>query len=176
MDLDLSGKGHLYTDQLATIQRLNVSRHPAKKLSQIVASPLLKSLSLTQCSIHSLDGISRIAALAELSLWYNRSLCDVADLSSHKDSIRALSIGFCPKIADFSFLSQFSKLECLELVGRNSLPNLDFLRALNSLKTFTFDRNVLDGDLSPCLNIPCVHLLQNRKHYNLSDADLPKDR
>lgn len=174
VDLDLAGHGHIGTEQLATIQRLNVSRHPAKNLSQIVASPLLKNLSVTQCSIRSLDALSEVEALSELSLWYNRSLSDVSSLSSHNKSLRELSIGSCPKIADFSFLGQFSNLEHLELVGSNSLPDLSFLRTLKFLKTFTFDMNVLDGDLTPCLDIPCVHLLRNRKHYNLSDADLPK--
>lgn len=173
-DLDLAGQGHICTEQLETIQRLNVSRHPAKNLSQIIASPRLKSLSVTQCSLRSLDGISKADALCELSLWYNRSLSDVSDLRHHNKTLRMLSIGSCPKIVDFSFLEQFDNLEYLELVGGNSLPSLSFLTALKALKCFTFDINVLDGDLTPCLDIPCVHLLRNRKHFNLLDADLPK--
>lgn len=176
VDLDLAGQGHICTEQLTTIQRLNVSRHPAKELSQIVASPRLKSLDVTQCRIRSLDGISKAEALSKLSLWYNRSLSDVSDLFHHNKSLRMLSIGLCPKIADFSFMEQFENLEYLELVGSNSLPNLHFLTALKALKCFVFNVNVLDGDLTPCLDIPCVHLLRNRKHFNLSDADLPKAR
>lgn len=174
VDLDIAGHGHICTEQLETIRRLNVSRHPAKRISQIVASPVLKSLSVTQCSIRSLEGISKVKALSELSLWYNRSLSDVSDLFHHDKSLRMLSIGSCPKIADFSFLEQFDNLEYLELSGSNSLPNLKFLSAMKALKCFTFDMNVLNGDLTPCLDIPCVHLLRNRKHYNLSNADLPK--
>jgi hypothetical protein len=174
VDLDISGCGHRCTDRITSIQRLNVSRHPAKKLFQIVESPRLKSLNMTQCSIQSLDGISKAEALYELSLWHNRSLSDVSGLSSHNKSLRRLSIGSCPKITDFSFLKQFDNLEYLELVGSNSLPDLSFLLSLKSLKAFTFDMNVLDGDLTLCLNIPRVNLLRYRKHYNLTDADLPK--
>lgn len=174
VDLDLNGHGHNCTERLISIQRLNVFGNPSKNLPQIVTSPHLKSLSMTQCSIRSLDGISKAEALSELSLWYNRSLSDISDLIYHNKSLKMLSIGSCPKITDFSFLDQFNNLECLELVGSNSLPNLSFLSSLKSLKCFIFDMNVLDGDLTPCLDIPCVHLLRNRKHYNFSDTDLPK--
>ena len=34
--------------------------------------------------------------------------------------------------------------------------------------------NVLDGDLSNCLNLPHVVSCVNRKHYNLKDSQLPK--
>ncbi len=174
VDLDLAGKGHIGVDQLANVQRLNVSRHPAKDLSRIVTSPRLKSLSVTQCKIRTLDALCKVDELLELSLWHNRSLSDVSGLSSQCKSLKTLSIGSCPKITDFSFLGQLGQLEHLELVGSNLLPDLCFLREMKSLKTFTFDMDVLSGDLTPCLEIPCVHLLRNRKHYNLADADLPK--
>lgn len=41
------------------------------------------------------------------------------------------------------------------------------------LKTFTFSMNVQDGDLRPCLNLSYASC-QNKKHYNLKDAQLPK--
>jgi hypothetical protein len=45
---------------------------------------------------------------------------------------------------------------------------------MKNLKTFFFDYNVLDGDLSYCLNVPNVCCDRVRKHYNLKDTDLPK--
>lgn len=33
---------------------------------------------------------------------------------------------------------------------------------------------VEDGDLTPCLQVPYVHSVKNRKEYNLKDKDLPK--
>lgn len=34
--------------------------------------------------------------------------------------------------------------------------------------------NVVDGDLSDCLNLSYVYSEKDRKHYNLKDKELPK--
>ena len=36
--------------------------------------------------------------------------------------------------------------------------------------------NVLDGDLTPCLDIPYVTCIRDRRHYNLKDSALPKGK
>ena len=46
---------------------------------------------------------------------------------------------------------------------------------MKNLKTFIFNMNVKDGDLTPCLDLSYVSV-KNRKHYNLKDADLPKEQ
>lgn len=79
-----------------------------------------------------------------------------------------------PENFDFSPLYAMEKLEFLELCGSNLLPNLHFLGSLKNLKTFIFDYNVLDGDITPCLGISYVYCMRGRKHYNLKDKDLPK--
>lgn len=68
------------------------------------------------------------------------------------------------------------KLEYLWLTGSNSLPDLRFLKKMKKLKTFILDMNVLDGDLTPCLDIPYVTCGRDRRHYNLKDSALPKGK
>jgi hypothetical protein len=34
--------------------------------------------------------------------------------------------------------------------------------------------NVLDGNLTPCLDLSYVYSARSRKHYNLKDSKLPK--
>ena len=60
--------------------------------------------------------------------------------------------------------------------SRNVLPSLDFLKSMKRLSLFVFDMNVLDGDLSPCLEISHAESRRNRKHYNLKNQDLPKGK
>ena len=45
---------------------------------------------------------------------------------------------------------------------------------MKNLKTFKFDMNVQDGDLTLCLDLSYVSSLKNRKHYNLKNNELPK--
>ena len=91
-----------------------------------------------------------------------------------KKTLKALRIENCPKIEDFSVLGELENLELLELTGSNVLPNLDFIKTMKNLKTFICNMNVLDGDLTPCLNLSYVYVEPIRRHYNLKDADLPK--
>ncbi len=93
-----------------------------------------------------------------------------------RGTLKMLRIENCAKINDFSVLGELENLELLQLSGSNTLPNLDFLKTMRSLKTFIFNMNVLDGDLSPCLTLSYVHSGKDRKHYNLKDAVLPKDQ
>lgn len=109
-----------------------------------------------------------------LYLHYNRSLQDISALKKVKRTLRALRIENCPKINDFSVLGELENLELLELSGKNELPSLGFLKKMKNLKTFTFNMNVKDGDLTPCLDLSYVYSEKNRKHYNLKDTELPK--
>ena len=71
-------------------------------------------------------------------------------------------------------MGELNELELLELSGQNSLPSLAFIRNMPNLKALIFSMNVLDGDLSPCMNLLWAYSERNRKHYNLKDDDLPK--
>lgn len=122
----------------------------------------------------SLNGAESFPRLQCLYLYYNRSLQDISALSKIKGTLKALRIENCPNIKDFSVLSELENLELLQLSGKNVLPSLNFLKTMKNLKTFTFNMNVQDGDLSPCLNLSYVYSEKNRKHYNLKDKDLPK--
>ncbi len=110
-----------------------------------------------------------------LYLHYNRSLKDISALSKVKKTLKALRIENCSKIEDFSVLAELENLELLELSGSNTLPSLSFIKSMKNLKTFVFNMNVEDGDLTPCLNLSYVYSEKNRKNYNLKDKDLPKN-
>ena len=45
---------------------------------------------------------------------------------------------------------------------------------MKKLKSFIFNVNIEDGDLSLCKNIDYAFSQKNRKHYNYKDDDLPK--
>lgn len=173
-DLDIAGGGHINVNKLSGIRRLNVSRNSGKDLSGIVTSPSLESLNLTQCGIKSMQGVKDFVNLSELSLCHNKCVEDVFEIVQCADSLKSLSIDACPRITDFSFLERLYNLEYLELIGNNSLPNLEFLPKMKKLKCFIFSMNVVNGDLSNCRLIPYVYSMRNRKHYNLLDKELPK--
>ena len=169
-------KGTNYFNNITTLKSLNVSKYVGtnKDLTNLSDLKELDTLTLIQCKMESLNGIGNLNKIQCLYLYHNRSLKDIAALGEATKTLKALRIDSCSKIEDFSVLEKLENLELLQLSGNNKLPNLNFLKGMKNLKTFDFNMNVLDGDLSLCMNIGCVFSDINRKQYNIKDEDLPK--
>lgn len=179
VDLFVSvNKGTLNFGKVQSLKTLIITRFTGNNydLTDMFCSTQLDTLEMIQCGVRSLKGIGLSSKMQCVYLSYNRKLKDISALADVRDTLKALRIANCSQIEDFSVLEQLDNLELLELTGSNILPNLAFLRKMKNLKTFVFDMNVLDGDLTPCLGLSYVYSAKNRRHYNLRDIDLPKGR
>ena len=163
-------------NNIETLKSLGLTNYKGKDLAEAFSSIELDTLSVFQSKIKALDGIEKSQKLQCVYLYYNRFLQDICALKKVKNTLRALRIENCPNIDDFSVLQELENLELLELSGKNELPSLIFLKKMKSLKTFLFNMNVKDGDLTPCLNLSYVYSEKNRKHYNIKDKELPKNK
>lgn len=172
--ISVTNNGYKNYNTVKTLRSLGLSHYGERDLSGAFCSKVLDTLSLIQCKTVALDGIENSNKMQCLYLYHNRSLQDIRALEKVKNSLRALRIENCPKISDFSVLGKLENLELLQLSGKNELPDLSFLKTMKKLKTFTFNMNVADGDLSPCLRLSYVYSEKNRKHYNIKDGELPK--
>ena len=172
--ISMSGAGHKTYNTIEGIKTLRISQYKDSDLTNMFCSSVLDSLMIITSKIKTLNGIQKSQNMQCLALYYNRSLSDISALSKVKQTLKELRIENCFKIQDFSVLAELENLEFLELRGNNVLPSLDFIKSMKKLKTLVFDVNILDGDLSPCKNIPFARCIKNRKHYNLKDNDLPK--
>lgn len=175
LNLEANKKAFHY-NKVETLKSLSIGgfRGKNRDLTDLFCSRELDTLQMVQCGMLSLNGIETSQKMQCLYLHYNRPLSDISALIKIKHTLKALRIENCPNIKDFSVLGELENLELLELSGSNILPNLHFLKTMKNLKLLILNMNVLDGDLSQCLDISCVHSCQNRKHYNLKDSDLPK--
>lgn len=177
IDLFVSvNKGTLNYSKISTLKSLKIGGFIGKQngIQNMFCSKDIDTIRLIECNIFSLKGIEALSKLQCLYLDYNRTLQDISDLKYVKNSLKLLRIDNCAKIKDFSVLSELENLELLELTGSNSLPDLSFLSSMKNLKTFIFNMNILDGNLSNCLGLSYVYSEKNRKHYNLKDSELPK--
>ena len=172
--LNIAEDGHLNFETIETLKSLSIGSWKKKDLKDLFVSKRLDTLRMIQCGMYSLDGIEQSEKMQCVYLHYNRSLRDISALANVKNTLKALRIENCPKIEDFSVLEKLENLELLELTGKNTLPSLQFLKKLDNLKTLVFDVNVLDGNLTPCLDLSYVHSKKNCKHYNVKDKDMPR--
>ncbi len=154
-----ANKGALNFSRIKTLKSLKVGGFKGEKsdISDLFSSEQLDTLTLIQCQIKSLEGIQNSKEMQCLYLYHNRSLENINALQKVKKTLKALRIQNCPKIKDFTVLGELTNLELLELTGSNEVPNLDFLKKMKNLKTFIFNFNVKDGDLSNCLALSYVY-------------------
>lgn len=174
--LNIAEDGHSNYESIESLKSLSVGSWKKNDLKGLFTSKMLDTLCLIQCGMKSLDGIEESDTLQCLYLYYNRSLQDISALAKVKKTLKALRIENCPKIEDFEVLSELENLELLELSGKNQVRDLQFIKRMKNLKTFVFDVNVLDGDLTPCLDLSYVYSAKNRKHYNWKNKDFPKEK
>lgn len=175
VDLSFSmNKGMKNFNKVETLKSMSVGGYKAENLSELFCSKQLDTLEFRQGNFKSLDGIENSEKMQCLYAYYNRGLKDISALSRVKKTLKSLQFQNCPNIKDFSVLEELDNLEMLVLWGNNELPDLSFLKKMKSLKTFVFGCNVLDGDLTPCLDLQFAKCIKNRNHYNLKDKDLPR--
>ena len=176
-EVSLSGKGHRGYPSLKHLEKMQLSENKEHRdFMDFAECAELKRIDLLQCGFRSLEGIGQFQKLQWLSLTYLRSLEDISELVCVKDSLRALAVEGCPKITDFSCLKELHKLEHLELMGSNEIPDLEFLKAMPNLKTFSFSVTVTSNDITPCLGVPYVWMKKGRKSYNLRQKDMPQGK
>ena len=166
-----------YTN-ISTLKSLSISAYlnNDKNLKGMFSSKILDTLEMILCKEESLDGIETSEKLQCLYIYYNRSLNDISALRNVKKTLKALKIEHCSKVNDFSVLEELENLEYLQIIGNNVLPDIQFIKKLKKLKTFMFDVNILDGDLTPCLSLNYVACLKYKKHYNVKRSLLPNDK
>jgi hypothetical protein len=165
-ELTIDGNGHHNFHHFNQLKSLRISGNQDSDVMRMFSSEILDTLWITQCKIRSLEGIQKSKRMQCLYLAYNRTLSDISALRDVKDTIKLLRIENCAKIKDFSVLTELHHLELLQLSGSNELESLAFLKSLPNLRFFACDMNILDGDLTPCLNLSYVGI-KKRKHYNL---------
>ncbi len=153
------------------LKSLWLNCYKEESLTKISALENIDTLKLISSKIKSLAGCENFKKLQCLYLHYNRSLSDISALRCLKHSLKALRIENCAKINDFSPLEELEELELLELSGSNKIPNLSFIKKMKKLKTFLFSVEILDGDLTPCLDLEYVFCGKGRKYYNLKNKD-----
>jgi len=163
-------------ERLVSLKTIALRKFNKENLESLYKLNNIDTLDLTLSKIKSLSGIENLNNMQCLYLYYNRNLCDISALSLVKNTLKTLVIENCPKIMDFSVLNELEELEHLRLLGKNDIPDLSFLRNMKKLKTLIISMNVVDGDLSLCLDIPYVFIQKGRKHYNYSDKHMRKEK
>lgn len=126
----------------------------------------LDTLYLRNIKCTSLDGIESLNNLKVLLLINNLELSNIEAISRLNFSLKHLEIENCRRINNIECLSALEQLIYLRLQKFLYIPSLSFLKSLGNLRTFLlFESNVIDGNMSPIIELETQGVLPIRNHF-----------
>lgn len=162
--------------QCKTLREVYIMHYAGKSTEPFGELPKLEDLKFSGGSISRLEALGRLTRLRKLGLYYLRRL---TTLDGVQDCpwLRDLDIEACKKITTIdptsavTALTKFGLKNCGEIDSIKPLANLTNLANVEMWES----TNVLDGDLTPLLNLPRLKAVRiaNRRHYNMPRGALP---
>jgi hypothetical protein len=141
-----------------------------KDLSKIHFPQTLEKLWLGYNPISTLNGIEKAINLKKLTIQMLSKLSDMSILSDLKN-LETLSIAVCRSV-DYDSLKN-DNLRSLNVYietehSRSKLPSLHFLKNLPNLETLSLMCPIIDGDMTPILELPNLKkvLFNDKKHHS----------
>ena len=189
--LEISGLNLTDLNFLSTLLKLDTlnlsgSTFPAENMPYIAALPALKTLSMSDCSLSTIDYLENAWSLTELNLSYNtirnldvlktipnlkklylqHNAVNSLDIIASLDELEILDVSF-NAVSSLRPLADCSRLSEL-IVDNNKLQDLDGLANLSNLQVLSVDYN----DISDVSNLVNNQHLKNLSIASNSIADI----
>lgn len=136
----------------------------------------LEFLTVTHGSSVSLSGIDRFQKLRYYEHSYGKNLVDISAVAK-LPQLEELRFDHCKKIEIDGVLEQCQSVKRLALISCCDVPSLSFLRKMKYIEDFRFgSTNILDGDLTPLLQLKDFAFYPNKRSYSHTEEELKKIR
>lgn len=164
-----------------------------KHIDELFELPNLRSLEIWHFPNPDLQRL-KLPGLEQLTIASSPRLQSLAGLQTLAGNrLRKLWTAYCPKLADFTALTQAKGLRVLWIDNSRQLDSLELIHDITTLEQlgfdndgnieslapiaaltrlqrvfFTEDTKIVDGDISPLLELPDLREVgfQNRRHYS----------
>ncbi|MEQ9453206.1 MAG: hypothetical protein RLN76_01265 [Phycisphaeraceae bacterium] len=157
---------------------LFLNRYRARDTQDFARLTSLSRLGLLNSSVKSLQGLSALSSLTRLRLGLLRGVELLSGLEELV-GLEELTIETCRKIRVIDELASCINLKMLALNNCGDIESLRPIRRLAQLERLFFveSTNILDGDLTPLLDLEHLRDVsyQNRRHYS-HQREFFKDR
>lgn len=160
--------------ECSSLEYLSISKFKGKNLQQFAKLQSLEVLRVYQSSIETLIGIESLVKLKHLDLYGNRNLNFINELRN-LNKLGILEIEKSKGINNIDAIYYLNSLFKLKLIDLDDVESIRPLQNLQNLKEIHLSgsTNIVDGDLSPCINIP-IRYFKNRKHYNYKNEEIDR--
>ncbi|MDJ0613671.1 MAG: hypothetical protein QNJ29_08315 [Rhizobiaceae bacterium] len=158
-----------------SITEIYASSPSFNDLSFLSACPELQELHLFDAKLETLKGIENFKSLHTLRMINCRKLTSLEQLKGIAETLKHLELDRITKNLDLNAIEQLKNLETLTIEGIGSIPDIQFCKALQKLRSITLSRvNVLDGKLRILMDLAKLErsFFTNKPHYDLKEKDL----
>lgn len=150
------------------IEALYLDNVKLKDFSQFRNMKHLKSLTISNSKIDTIDWLSDFKNLTEFELYNCRKLGEF-DTIRECFALKKLVINGSKLLKSISFVEALPDLEILSISDCSKINSIDAISKLRNLKAFSFAGStvIADGDLNTLISLPKLSMLmfQARKHY-----------
>lgn len=176
---NLGISGHHISNTLSEFESLEVlfiDRYRGTTVSDLNLPQTLRSLTINNTRITSLDGLDNLTLLRDCRLRRVSYLVNIEALGNMLN-LRRLQLTGCPKVTSLSPLCAASNLESLFICDCKSLLSVECLRSLPNLRSLALigETNVADGNIRFLLSMPQLKTLhiRNRRNFDLRREEIP---
>lgn len=157
-------------DACKSLRSLTLSKYKAPDLETFPCIRSISELELIQPSIASLAGIERHTHIKKLQFFRCLQLTSIGAIAGLKNGdVDYIAFRQCKKIMDIESLGELSRVKNLTLETCGAVRSLDFLLGCQKLEGVGFfETDVLDGDLSPLLQLPRLSFvgMSEKRHFS----------
>ncbi len=157
------------------LRKLFLNSYTGKSTDSFAALVNLEYLGLANASVVDLKGLSTLRALRFLGLYNPKkleSLIGIEPLSS----LEHLEVNGCKRMRSIEPVAELTQLKNLHFCDDGHIESLRPIANLNKLEEVLFygSTNILDGDLSPLIDLPHLRKVsfEERLHYSLSRSEI----
>lgn len=159
----------------AGLTKLFVNSYTGRRADKFARLAALRSLSIANSALRSLDGLGELTRLTFLGLYNLKKLESLAGIE-RLASLEHLEVNGCRNIESLGPVTPLSNLRRLHFCDDGHIQSLRPLGGLTNLEEVLFyeSTHIVDGDLSPLAGLPKLRKVwfQDRQHYSQGRSEL----
>ena len=153
------------------LRMLTVQEWYTRDLSYLRHSNV-EHLEIISGKLSSLNGIEKLSKIKTLSVSNQKSLSYVTGIE-RCIQLEHLEIESCNKL-NLDLLPSLPSIKSLVIIGQQTINNCSFFQRFPKLERLLLGVKIIDGDLSPLLNLKHCTLITDHRHYSHRNSELPK--
>lgn len=158
-------------EQSIHLKTLTIQEWYTPTLECLQKAPII-SLTILSGKLTSTKGIEHLHQLKTVSLSNQRSLTNLSGVDKC-NTLETLEIESCNKLC-MDTIPELPFLRSLCVIGKQTIADCSFFLRFPKLERLILGIKIIDGNITPLLNLRHCVILSDCRHYTHRNSDMPK--